>query len=356
MKATRVLFGALGCTLGAATLTLAPTASGASPTPSNSAIVTHAVSEADQAAALAHWTPARMRAARQADIAVAGAPKVSAPDATKPAGRPGSVASSLTPDAALPEAGMAPDAFSYPYPYTSFNVATANTKKYPWKINGKVFFTNNGLDYVCSGTSVVVPNGNEVWTAGHCVANTDGAGLFDSSAVFVPAYDGNAINPTPFGSFVANNFVTTTDWLTTYDLRHDEGAMTVNNVGRKTLTQKVGNGGFAWNQPVDEQFVAFGYPAAAPYNGTVMVEDIAATAVSDTGIGGAGSAPTGIGNPMTGGSSGGSWMIGWSDSGPGWINGHNDYKYPTTQPLAMYSPYFDDLSNAVRCTLQPAGC
>lgn len=51
---------------------------------------------------------------------------------------------------------------------------------------------------------------------------------------------------------------------------------------------------------------------------------------------------------MTGGSSGGGWMIDWSQTGTGYVNGHNDYKY-TSQPLAMYSPYQDTLSNIVRC-------
>ena len=51
---------------------------------------------------------------------------------------------------------------------------------------------------------------------------------------------------------------------------------------------------------------------------------------------------------MTGGSSGGAWFIGWSDSGEGSIDGHNDYKF-NAQPDAMYSPYQDSLSNTVRC-------
>ena len=51
---------------------------------------------------------------------------------------------------------------------------------------------------------------------------------------------------------------------------------------------------------------------------------------------------------MTGGSGGGAWNIGWTSSGPGYIDGHNDYKY-TNQPLSMYSPYQDTTSNAVRC-------
>ena len=46
----------------------------------------------------------------------------------------------------------------------------------------------------------------------------------------------------------------------------------------RTLGQAVGWDGFAWNQSVNEQFVAFGYPAASPYNGNNLIEDIAATA------------------------------------------------------------------------------
>ena len=56
----------------------------------------------------------------------------------------------------------------------------------------------------------------------------------------------------------------------------------------------------------------------------------------------------GIGNPMTGGSSGGAWDIDWSPANPGYIDGHNDYKF-YSQPNAMYSPYQDGLSNRVRC-------
>ena len=46
----------------------------------------------------------------------------------------------------------------------------------------------------------------------------------------------------------------------------------------RTLGQAVGWDGFAWNQRPSEQFVAFGYPAASPYNGNNLIEDIAATA------------------------------------------------------------------------------
>ena len=119
----------------------------------------------------------------------------------------------------------------------------------------------------------------------------------------------------------------------------------------RTLGQAVGWDGFAWNQRPSEQFVAFGYPAASPYNGNNLIEDIAATAAQDGAISGANATkPIAIGNPMTGGSSGGAWNIRWGTSSGtgGMINGHNDYKY-NSQPLAMYSPYQDTLSNDVRC-------
>ncbi len=176
--------------------------------------------------------------------------------------------------------------------------------------------------------------------------------VVDSSAIFIPAYNGNATNFDPFGEFVWNGgWSTSTAWYANRDLTEDEAAMTVGTSTKtgRTLGQSVGWDGFAWNWPVNEQLVAFGYPAASPYNGLNMVEDIAATAGQDGSISGANpTKPIAIGNPMTGGSSGGAWNIFWTSGGPGYINGHNDYKY-TSQPLAMYSPYQDTLSNNVRC-------
>lgn len=58
----------------------------------------------------------------------------------------------------------------------------------------------------------------------------------------------------------------------------------------------------------------------------------------------------GIPNPMTGGSSGGSWNIQWNGSvgQAGHINGHNDFTF-TNDPSTMYSPSFNSLANTVRC-------
>jgi len=247
--------------------------------------------------------------------------------------------------------------FSYPYPFTRFGVSPASLyKKFPWEVNGKVFFTNDGGNFVCSGTSVVSPDGLLVWTAGHCTANTDGTHHFDSFAEFVPAYNGTAANPAPKGVWVADNLVTTSAWLNNGDFSLDLGVMHVVAHSGVTLAQTVGDAGFAWNQSRDQDFTDFGYPAASPFSGNFMIECNAAHG-ADASVGGAGQAAIGIGCDMTGGSSGGSWSIGWGGGTTkptgltvGFINGHNDFKF-SSQPLAMYSPYFDDTANGVRCAL-----
>ncbi len=326
--------------------------------------VSHAIPKAEQRATLRYWTPERMRNAKSLDVIARGAAPTIGKAAPSANGAPGSVAPKL-PNGHIVNKGLRAGAggdviaqgYSYPFPFDRHAVFPVSLyKKTPWQVNGKVFFTQNGSNFVCSGTSVSATNADEVWLAGHCVSN--GAGTFDSFAEFVPAYNGNASHCCSKGIFVANNLVTTSAWHNSGDFSLDEGAMTVNpNAGGVKLQNKVGAAGFAWNQARDQQFVDFGYPQAAPFNGTQMISCLAATAVYDTGIGGAGPAPNGIGCDMTGGSSGGSWQIQWggaNGNAPGYINGHNDYKYGS-QPLAMYSPYFDTTANVIRCFLEVAG-
>jgi V8-like Glu-specific endopeptidase len=310
-------------------------------------------------ATLSYWTRARLRAAKPVSV-LSVSPGKAGPGAgpARPAGKPAAVPGGL-PDGARAgavarQAGPVP--LAYPYPYQIAQVPNASYTAWPYELNGKLFFTNDGGSYVCSATSVGSRYGttleDEIWTAGHCAANTDGTHQWDSSAIFIPAYNGTVANFDPFGEFVYTGAAeTTTAWLSNGDLSEDEAAMLVGNsttTGR-TLGQAVGWDGFAWNFPVSEAFTAFGYPAAAPYNGLTMWKDVSSTGAQDCLSGEANPVcPAAIGNPMTGGSSGGAWNIGWSTSGPGYINGHNDWRY-TSEPLALDSPYQDTLSNTVRC-------
>ena len=70
-----------------------------------------------------------------------------------------------------------------------------------------MFFTDDGLNYVCSGTAVLSGNKSMVWTAGHCVH--DGASNFHTNWSFVPAYaDGSR----PYGTWTARTLLTTSGW------------------------------------------------------------------------------------------------------------------------------------------------
>src|SRR5438270_13205790 len=58
-----------------------------------------------------------------------------------------------------------------------------------------------------------------------------------------------------------------------------------------------------------------------------------------------GSPPTiEIGCSMTGGCSGGPWVIGLGSTN--YVNGHNSYR-PNNQPLEIYSPYFGDNAHSL---------
>jgi hypothetical protein len=340
---------------------LAPGASAqASAHATSPAVVVHrALKAPDAKAVLAFWTPARLRAAKPAGVIIAGKQSNVLPPTGKQPGRPGHVVGGLPNGRLAPASAtrtISPEAFPYPYPYDSFTPSWALWHQYPDQVNGKLFFENDGGGFVCSATAVASASGasneNEIWTAGHCLVNTEANNqVVDSSALFIPGYNGNLSNFDPFGEFVWNGgWATSSAWYNNRDLTEDEAAMTVgtSSTTGHTLGQTVGYDGFAWNFSVNEQFVAFGYPAASPYNGLNLVENLAATAGQDSMSGANPVEPIVTGNQMTGGSSGGAWNIDWTTSGPGYINGHNDYKY-SNQPRAMYSPYQDTVSNDVRC-------
>lgn len=307
---------------------------------------------------LAYWTPARLRATAGDGIMNAGPrPRAELP-AGHPTGNPASVPGGLPrgPGSAPIYRGPAPRParITSSYTYRSFSVPAADYTKYPYSVNGRLFFTRGKGSGSCSGTVVGSYHGskdeNEIWTAGHCLAEN---GVMDSSAVFIPAYNGNKSDSDPFGKFTWNGgWESNTAWIDNGDATEDEAAMTfgTSSTTGKNLGNAVGWDGFAWNWPVNENFTAFGYPGdpSPPYNGKSMIEDIAPTAGQDSISGANPVEPIFIGNPMTFGSSGGAWNVDWTSSSPGYVDGHNDYGY-SSQPDAVYSPYQDTLSNEVRC-------
>jgi V8-like Glu-specific endopeptidase len=205
------------------------------------------------------------------------------------------------------------------YPFTRYEPSPYPT------MHGKVFFSDGAANYVCSGTALTSGNQSVVWTAGHCV--NEGPGGFYTNWAFVPAYrDGAA----PYGTWAAENLLTTSAWGNSGDFSYDLGAAVVaTNGSGQTLTSVVGGRGIAFNQAAEQRYLSHGYPAAPPFSGGRMYICDANLGTRDTSA----NPPTlGIGCDMTGGSSGGGWVVGNN------VLSVNSYGY-TTQPNVMYGPY-----------------
>ncbi len=272
-----------------------------------------------------YWTTSRMKNAKSGDLLVRDRSEVTS-DSTVAKGEPTVVRGS----AAKPAAKKAQ---SFPGGYYTGGGKVVQT-------TGKVFFTLGGTNYVCSGSSTAAANSSLVQTAGHCL--NEGPGAFATNFTFVPGYDDGAA---PYGQFVAAELHTSTQWANQGDLNYDVGYAVVNTSGGSTLTGAVGAQGVGFNLARNATMYAFGYPAAAPYDGS----DIAwchGPVVADTW---GGSSDQGMVCNMTGGSSGGPWFINYGESsGIGTLNSVNSFKY-TGGPLAnrMFGPYFGSVVQGV---------
>jgi hypothetical protein len=200
---------------------------------------------------------------------------------------------------------------------------------------GKVFFTEKGLNYVCSGTVTASSNNSLVTTAGHCV--NEGPGAYVTNFAFVPKYQNGT---RPFGTFTARTLLTTTQWRTSGDFNHDIGFAVMNPLAGKTLVATVGSSyPIAFNQGYNLSFDAYGYPQASPYDGQTLWRCSGPT-TKDT----RGSTDNRLPCTMTGGSSGGGWINAAGD-----LNSLNSFGYRGEKDV-MYGPYFGSVEQAVYAT------
>jgi hypothetical protein len=206
------------------------------------------------------------------------------------------------------------------FPFTRYEPATYNPA------HGKVFFSSGSTNYVCSGTALTSGNESVVWTAGHCV--NEGPGAFYANWAFVPAYKDGA---RPYGTWTARTLLTTAAWGQGGNFSYDEGAAVVNTNAGQTLTDTVGSRGIGFGQPAQQHYLAHGYPAAPPFTGGRMYICESDLGTRDTSA----NPPTmGIGCDMTGGSSGGGWVVGNT------VLSVTSYGY-SNQPNVLYGPYQD---------------
>jgi hypothetical protein len=305
-------------------------AAGGALTPNPEPIVTGST----QDSTAEYWTKERMQNAKPVPLPTkrgkpqdAGRVAPEGPQALiRPTAPRGGAPSRPLPHKALKSTG----AGGYPFPYARYRWS-GPTNDLPARTWGKVFFSAPDGDYVCSGTAVSSQNKSVVWTAGHCAANPGAKSFYNDHWMFVPGYDNGK---SPFGKFVGKRFFTTRAWYRLGDAAFDLAAVVVGRAKGKTLVDTVGGQGIAFNQPRPQEYVSGGYPADYPFDGRTLY-------VCDAPLGGndrTASPPTiAIGCDMTGGSSGGGWLVDVVD-GLGTLVSVNSYGY-YSQPDAMYGPY-----------------
>jgi len=231
----------------------------------------------------------------------------------------------------------------------------------PVRSHGKVFFTipegSESGDYVCSGTLVESNSLSVVWTAGHCVFDSQFGGGFATNWMFVPAYEDGA---TPYGEWPALELATTPEWKNA-NINHDFGAAVITRAGNgQGLESIIGARPIAFNQPASQNYEAFGYPASfdvlspgtIEFDGEREYSCRSPLFARDSGN----PQPIAIECDMTGGSSGGGWV------GGGAVLSVSSYKY-ATQPQLLYGSYqgnsaqdlYQEVSgDPVLCAGQPA--
>jgi hypothetical protein len=273
---------------------------------------------------LAYWTPQRMAAAQPRDF-------VRTSNGFKPYAKPGG--------------GGGVTGASWP-----------NLKGKISTVEGKVFFSMDGGNWQCSGTTVADATNNNyslVLTAGHCTYDeTNGHGNLNGFAtnwMFMPAWDrqpatfSTACTGSYYGCwtaaalFVDSGFANAGGFTDTATY-HDWGFIKVGPGGKNnTLLESLGTfalgaGSVAKNDPE----YAYGFPAAGKYHGNDLTY-CTGPVVEDANNS---NKTWGLACDMTGGSSGGGWLDGSNGSGDtGVLGSLNSYGYSGVKN--MYGPKFN---------------
>jgi V8-like Glu-specific endopeptidase len=274
------------------------------------------------------WTAQRMRHATPLTVTpspqeVARASRASAAPSGR--GQVGTVPPTPGPSASDGSAGPSPKAQQI-----------ADPTQYPYRTQGKLFFRWKGGSYVCSATVVNTPTKRVIFSAGHCAVD---GGVWSTNVAFVPGYH-NGVRP--YGTFVATKLRAPTPWISNENFSYDMSAAVLG--GTQKVADVVGSRGIKWNLPRQQNFASFGYPAGSPFNG----EKLWSCPSPFRGLDNSTSNPQTqwITCNMTGGSSGGGWIV-----QSAYLNSVNSYGY-IGESNRMYGPYFGSqamsLYNAVK--------
>ena len=261
------------------------------------------------------------------------------------------------------DASATPAAFSYEMPFNNYRAGNRNT--FPYSAIGKLFFTvppgtsEPPGTYVCSAAVAGIPS-YVVVTARHCVFDIVSK-KFYTNWIFYPGWN-NGADSTLHGAWHPNVVVTwvgastlslTTGWDIALMSMHDSTGTGCGGDRGRTIGSYTGWLGYTYGGSyAQRQWNIFGYPQGAPFEGNYLYQDNGATGIVD---------PLGstnvveVGNPQTGGTSGGPWVIGFdpgnatvpnpnNNTNPGLknlVNGVNSFIWTNpSQPLALNGTVF----------------
>jgi V8-like Glu-specific endopeptidase len=268
------------------------------------------------------WTARRMRAARPLSVVLdRGALRRSR--RTLPAGG----VAHRVPAVSAPAARNAPSAGG------SVATAVADPTAAPYRTSGRVFAVVGQYLVYCSATAVNTPNKSVVFTAGHCV-NSGGpsATWYGRHWAFVPGYHNGQ---RPFGTFVARELWSSSQWAQSQNFDYDFGAAVLGRNARgQRVTVAVGGRGFATGLSRDQAFEALGYPAVSGFDGESLWACASPYLQDDPNPIPGGPAAFGINCDMTAGASGGGWIIGGQS-----LNSVTSFGYDGL-PNVLFGPYF----------------
>jgi len=264
------------------------------------------------------WTPARMRRAQPLDAGDAVlAPKRAIERVARSSGA----------------AGWSPPRSPVSAASSSFSEVIPDPTQPLYAEHGVVFVViAPGFFGRCSATSINAPNLSVVFTAGHCVH--EGRHWFRLKWAFVPGYH---YGIRPFGVFVAKWLGSTQGWVSSENENFDVGAAVVgsNEKGQK-LASTVGGAGIAWNLSPRQVFDVYGYPVEEPFDGATLrrCPQTAFEGHDVTSFLSPGPLDLAVQCNVTGGASGGGWLIDGNILNGITTNGYED------DPTTDFGPYF----------------
>jgi V8-like Glu-specific endopeptidase len=323
-----------------------------------------AAAAAEDAAGAQYWTPERMRDAQPYPMPMMHVnPGVMAPAAGNTPSSPPGAQPGYNPNDPQSKAKMAPMIFDVAADPVAARLAAQSVSEgaipasasYPsaqstWEYQGgyrvfpvapigKLFFTQNGANYACSGSLIGY---KYVVTAGHCVHAGDGSvNSWSTNVMFCPSYDISQGGSNPkVGCWTTNSLTTSTRWYNTAEADADIGLAIYGSSG--TLINNypgsaLGWLGYAWNWGIGQHEVMFGYPsrdrAASAHNEFYDFNGgkIYTTAAEEAGYTvnwGTYADSKFIGTAQTPGMSGGPWVMRWGKKyvnnwNNNWVNGVN---------------------------------